>query len=74
MTTMISARGFFIRAVAVGNSGFDPLGLSSPETLVPLRQAEIKHGRRATTETHTRSTTHAHSRIPLSRSQLDACV
>uniref|UniRef100_A0A6T7ZBA7 Uncharacterized protein n=1 Tax=Prymnesium polylepis TaxID=72548 RepID=A0A6T7ZBA7_9EUKA len=47
MTTMISARGFFIRAVAVGNSGFDPLGLSSPETLVPLRQAEIKHGRLA---------------------------
>jgi len=47
MTTMISARGFFIRAVAVGNAGFDPLGLATDEMVVPLRHAEVKHGRLA---------------------------
>ena len=47
MTTMFNGRGFFIRAAAVGNAGFDPLGISTADTLVPLRHAEIKHGRLA---------------------------
>jgi len=45
---LFNGRGFFIRATAVGNAGFDPLGLASQtELLVPLRQAELKHGRLA---------------------------
>ena len=42
-----SERGFFIRASAVGNAGFDPLGLANSDTLPALRHAELKHGRLA---------------------------
>lgn len=31
----------------VGDYGFDPLGLGTEETLVPFREAELKHGRLA---------------------------
>jgi len=44
---LFSGRGFFIRAAAVGNAGFDPLGIASSDRLVPLRHAEVKHGRLA---------------------------
>lgn len=29
----------------MGNDGFDPLGIATPEMIVPLRHAEVKHGR-----------------------------
>ena len=46
--SLFSGRGFFIRAAAVGNAGFDPLQLAgSPEKLVALRHAEVRHGRLA---------------------------
>jgi len=46
--SLFSGRGFFIRASAVGNSGFDPLQIAeSPEKLVALRHAEVRHGRLA---------------------------
>ena len=45
--TLFSGRGFFIGAAFVGNQGFDPLGLATAERLVPLRHAELKHGRLA---------------------------
>jgi len=44
---LFSGRGFFISAAFIGNQGFDPLGLATAETLVPLRHAELKHGRLA---------------------------
>jgi len=34
-------------ANTIGDYGFDPLGLGTPETFVPFREAEIKHGRLA---------------------------
>ena len=46
MSTMFSGRSFFVSAVAVGNNGFDPLGLApDTKTLAALRNAELKHGR-----------------------------
>ena len=46
--SLFSGRGFFIRASAVGNAGFDPLHIASSEDmLVSLRHAEVKHGRLA---------------------------
>merc|ERR1711920_1160475 len=41
------SRGFFVSAAFIGNSGFDPLQLATAENLVPLRNAELKHGRLA---------------------------
>lgn len=29
----------------VGNAGFDPLGLSTPQNINWMREAELKHGR-----------------------------
>lgn len=34
-------------ASVIGDYGWDPLGLATPETFVPYREAEIKHGRLA---------------------------
>lgn len=34
-------------AASVGNMGFDPLGLGSPDKIVAFREAELKHGRLA---------------------------
>merc|ERR1712087_158512 len=45
--SLFSGRGFFINAAFVGNSGFDPLKIANAENLVPLRNAELKHGRLA---------------------------
>ena len=43
--SLFSGRGFFIRAAAVGNAGFDPLQIAgSPDKLVALRHAEVRHG------------------------------
>lgn len=45
--SLFSGRGFFISAAFIGNLGFDPLRLANAENLVPLRNAELKHGRLA---------------------------
>ena len=46
--SLFSGRGFFIRAAAVGNAGFDPLQIAgSSDKLVALRHAEVRHGRLA---------------------------
>jgi len=45
--SIFSSRGFFIGAAFVGNDGFDPLQIATADNLVPLRHAEIKHGRLA---------------------------
>jgi len=48
MSTMFSGRGFYVGAVAVGNHGFDPLGLAADTAATTsLRNAELKHGRLA---------------------------
>lgn len=47
MTNLFTKRTFFIAAPFVGNNDFDPLGLASAGGLVPLRHAEVKHGRLA---------------------------
>ena len=44
---LFSKKGFFISASFVGNDGVDPLNLSGSPLLVPLRHAEVKHGRLA---------------------------
>ena len=38
---------FFITAPFVGNAGIDPFNIATPEHLVALRHAEVKHGRLA---------------------------
>ena len=40
--SLFGAHGSFINAAFVGNSGFDPLGLATGDTLVPLRNADLK--------------------------------
>ncbi len=45
MSTVFSSRGFFVRAVSVGNSGLAPS--TDPAVIVPLRHAELKHARLA---------------------------
>ena len=47
MSNVFRKRTFFISAPFVGNNGFDPLKLASSDNLVPLRHAEVKHGRLA---------------------------
>tara|TARA_B100000795_G_C22661912_1_gene384407 strand:+ start:59 stop:676 length:618 start_codon:yes stop_codon:yes gene_type:complete len=47
MTSLFNGRGFFVRAVAVGNSGLALPEFSQPETITPLRHAELKHARLA---------------------------
>jgi len=47
MTSLFKGRGFFVRAVAVGNSGLALPEFSQPDTITPLRHAELKHARLA---------------------------
>lgn len=47
MTSLFTGRGFFIRAFAVGNNGLVLPDFAQPETVTPLRHAELKHGRLA---------------------------
>ena len=46
MTSPFSSRGYFVAAPFVGNQGWYPPWLTA-ETLVPMRHAELKHGRLA---------------------------
>jgi len=45
--SIFSRRGFFVGAAWVGNEDFDPLQIATADNLVPLRHAELKHGRLA---------------------------
>jgi hypothetical protein len=47
MSSLFDGRGFFVRAVAVGNSGLALPEFRQPETITPLRHAELKHARLA---------------------------
>jgi len=47
MTSLFKGRGFFVRAVAVGNSGLALPDFAQPEIITPLRHAELKHARLA---------------------------
>jgi len=44
---LFTKRTFFISAPFVGNHGFDPLKVAAGTNLVPMRHAEVKHGRLA---------------------------
>ena len=44
---LFTKRSFFISAPFVGNHGFDPLKVAAGANLVPMRHAEVKHGRLA---------------------------
>ena len=47
MSSLFDGRGFFVRAVAVGNSGLALPEFRQPETITPLRHAELKRARLA---------------------------
>lgn len=42
-----SSKSLGVYHKAIGDYGFDPLGLGNDDTFVPFREAEIKHGRLA---------------------------
>jgi len=47
MGTLLTKRTFYIQAPYVGNQDFDPLQLHKRFGIVPMRHAEVKHGRLA---------------------------